>query len=152
MKQFLFMVVLLVAGSLGSLYHPFWGVLLYYTFATLRPQYLWDWSLPQGVRWSLFAAGAVLLGCVLNASKLMERRRVSRVMAKRFKKRTCMDSEDFSSNVALIFIRMQSVPANTEAARASPAKYAISPKHSPLLIMAIFFLLFLTMALPLKII
>ena len=80
-KQLLFMVVLLVAGSLGSLYHPFWGVLLYYTFATLRPQYLWDWSLPQGVRWSLFAAGAVLLGCVLNASKLMERRRVNRVMA-----------------------------------------------------------------------
>ena len=81
MKQFLFMVVLLVAGSLGSLYHPFWGVLLYYTFAVLRPQYLWDWTLPQGVRWSLFAAGAVLLGCVLNLSKLMERRRINMVAA-----------------------------------------------------------------------
>lgn len=80
MKQLIFMVAMLAVGSLGSLYHPFWGVLLYYTFAVLRPQYLWSWSLPGGVRWSLFAAMIVLVGCVLNFGKLLERRRLNAVM------------------------------------------------------------------------
>jgi len=77
-------------------------------------------------------------------------RRVSKVMAKRFKKRSWTDSEDFSNNVVLIFNKIQSVPANTVAARASPARYAISPKHSPRLITAMFFEFFLTTALPLQ--
>jgi len=80
MKQLLFMVGMLTIGSLGSLYHPFWGILLYYSFAVLRPQYLWAWSLPEGMRWSMFAAVVVLISCVLNFGKLMERRRLNIVL------------------------------------------------------------------------
>lgn len=80
MKQLAFMIGMLTIGSLGSLYHPFWALMLYYGFAVLRPQYLWDWSLPQGVRWSLFAAVIVMISCVINFSKLVERRRFNAVL------------------------------------------------------------------------
>ena len=49
MKQFLFLITLFTAGGLGSIVEPFWAVLLYYTFAVLRPQYLWKWALPVGM-------------------------------------------------------------------------------------------------------
>lgn len=61
MKHLLLLSAAMIAGSVGALYHPFWGMLLYYHIALLRPQYLWSWSLPPGVRWSLIAAGIALL-------------------------------------------------------------------------------------------
>ncbi len=80
MKHFLFIVALVMLGGLGSLYHPFWGVLLYYSLSVLRPQYLWAWSLPEGFRWSLFAALIVLAGCLLNLNKLKEGRRINLII------------------------------------------------------------------------
>jgi len=64
-KQLLFMTILLLMGALGAIVHPFYGVLLYYTFAVLRPQYLWKWALPIDVRWSLLAALAAMAGVAL---------------------------------------------------------------------------------------
>jgi len=66
MKQLLFMIAVTLAGTVGVyLYHPFLGVAVYYLFAVLRPQYMWKWSLPEDVSWSLYVAlatiGAVLL-------------------------------------------------------------------------------------------
>lgn len=81
MKQLLFMMTMLSLGGVGAIYHPFWGVLLYYGFAVLRPQYMWKWTLPDGMRWSLFAAAAAVMGAVLNLPVLTERRRGNTVFA-----------------------------------------------------------------------
>jgi len=63
MKQLLFMIVLTLAGTAGVfLVQPFLGVAVYYLFAVLRPQYLWEWSLPTGISWSYYVAMATILG------------------------------------------------------------------------------------------
>lgn len=81
MKQLLLMMVLTASASVGSLVEPFWGVLLYYTFATLRPQYLWKWALPVEWRWSLIAAAMVVLGIMLNLPRILVKARVNAVTA-----------------------------------------------------------------------
>jgi probable O-glycosylation ligase (exosortase A-associated) len=62
MKQLIFMVVMTLAGTIGVVYRPFWGVTVYYLFATLRPQFMWEWALPKGVEWSRFVALATIAG------------------------------------------------------------------------------------------
>ncbi len=43
-------IVVTLIGVCGSLaISPFYGLAVYYLFAILRPQYMWAWSLPQGV-------------------------------------------------------------------------------------------------------
>jgi probable O-glycosylation ligase (exosortase A-associated) len=55
------MIVLTLAGTAGVyVVSPFWGVLVYYLFAVLRPQYLWKWSLPEGISWSFYVAVATI--------------------------------------------------------------------------------------------
>jgi probable O-glycosylation ligase (exosortase A-associated) len=67
MKQLIFMIVATLAGTAGVyLINPFWGVLVYYLFAVLRPQYMWHWALPANINWSWYVAvatiGALLIG------------------------------------------------------------------------------------------
>jgi probable O-glycosylation ligase (exosortase A-associated) len=69
MKQLIFVGLLMLVGTLGPfVYSPFCGVAIYYTFATLRPQFIWQWSLPQDIQWSRFVALATTVAMV--ASKL----------------------------------------------------------------------------------
>ena len=56
MKQTLFMIALTLLGTGGSLVKPLCGVLIYYLFAVLRPQYIWAWALPPDVPWSEYVA------------------------------------------------------------------------------------------------
>lgn len=64
MKQLLFMIPALVAGTVGSFtIHPYLGVLVYYLFAILRPQFIWQWSLPD-VAWSFYAGIAGLAATI----------------------------------------------------------------------------------------
>lgn len=79
MKQFIFMILIMSLGTFGAFQHVFWGLLLYYGLAVLRPQYLWAWALPEGWRWSLMAAGAVLLGAIINFPTLASRGRLNAV-------------------------------------------------------------------------
>ena len=66
MKQLVFMIVVTLIGVGGSLtVSPFYGVAVYYFFAVLRPQFIWQWSLPAGVQWSLFVAVAAMIGAAL---------------------------------------------------------------------------------------
>lgn len=65
MKQLAFMLMLTLAGATGAVIHPFYGILLYYTLAVLRPQLLWDWALPQDIRWSLIAVLITMGGMML---------------------------------------------------------------------------------------
>jgi probable O-glycosylation ligase (exosortase A-associated) len=50
-------------GVVGSFVaHPVFGVAIYYLFAVLRPQFIWEWSLPQNIAWSWYVAIAAILG------------------------------------------------------------------------------------------
>lgn len=80
MKQLLFLSVVTLLGGAAALQTPFWGVLLYYGFAVLRPQYLWQWALPVEVRWSLIAAMIVLVTFMLNFSRVLSGARFNRVL------------------------------------------------------------------------
>src|SRR5438270_5176845 len=69
MKQLLFMTVLTLAGTVGVFaFRPFWGVAVYYLFAVLRPQFLWEWALSPYVAndfpWSFYVAVATILAAL----------------------------------------------------------------------------------------
>jgi probable O-glycosylation ligase (exosortase A-associated) len=65
-KQLVFVSGLVALGVGGSLVlSPVYGVAVYYFFAVLRPQTLWDWALPADVRWSFFVAVAALASTAL---------------------------------------------------------------------------------------
>ncbi len=75
MKQLMFMVALTLAGTIGPfVLDPFIGVAVYYLFAVLRPQFMWEWALPSGVRWSLFVAVGTILAAFFTASPSSGRR------------------------------------------------------------------------------
>jgi probable O-glycosylation ligase (exosortase A-associated) len=72
-KQLAFMIAATLAGTAGVyVVSPFLGVFVYYLFAVLRPQYLWKWSLPEGVNWSLYVALATLGATALAAFGVFE--------------------------------------------------------------------------------
>lgn len=82
MKHFLFMLAVTLFGSAAAIAVPFWGVMLYYGFATLRPQYLWDWSLAQApdLRWSLTAAIVALVATLVNLPSVIQGFRANKVL------------------------------------------------------------------------
>ena len=60
-KQIVFMILMTLTGTIGVwVVEPFWGVAVYYLFAVLRPQFMWEWALPEGINWSRFVALSVL--------------------------------------------------------------------------------------------
>src|SRR5262249_15156413 len=66
-----FMIAATLLGTLGVyLIEPFFGVAVYYLFAVLRPQFMWEWSLPRDVPWSFYVAVATL-GAVLVKPKIV---------------------------------------------------------------------------------
>ena len=79
MKQFLFMIGVCSFGTYASLTQPFWGILMYYAFAVLRPQYMWKWAFPIELRWSLFAALVAIASMGLNLSTVMKNARMNMV-------------------------------------------------------------------------
>ena len=82
MKHFLIMLAVTILGSAAAIAVPFWGVMLYYGFATLRPQYLWDWSLSQGpqLRWSLTAGIVAVVATLVNLSTVLRTFRGNKVL------------------------------------------------------------------------
>jgi probable O-glycosylation ligase (exosortase A-associated) len=66
-KQTAFMILLTFIGTFGAFVNPFYGVAVYYVFAVMRPQYIWVWALPSGMRWSLYVAVATVFAALLNA-------------------------------------------------------------------------------------
>lgn len=65
MKQLLFMIAVTFIGAAGTFVSPILGVTVYYLFAVLRPQYLWQWSLPPEIPWSEYVAIATLVSVAL---------------------------------------------------------------------------------------
>ena len=70
MKQLLFMAAMTLAGTIGVVYRPFWGVAVYYLFATLRPQYLWLWVLPE-FEWSRYVALSTAAAAIAAAAGVL---------------------------------------------------------------------------------
>ncbi|QDU71684.1 O-antigen ligase family protein [Mucisphaera calidilacus] len=77
MKQFLLLCILVLATTIASMVSPFWPLLLYYGFAVMRPQALWNWALSGNIRWSLIAAGLLLLSVTIHFSDLFRRIRLT---------------------------------------------------------------------------
>lgn len=70
MKQLVFMIASTIAGTLGVYtVSPILGVFVYYMFAVLRPQYMWKWSLPEGITWSYFVALATIGAAIMGSRK-----------------------------------------------------------------------------------
>lgn len=71
MKQLAFMVVATFIGTAGSFaLSPVYGVAVYYLFAVLRPQFIWEWVEYLGVRiedpqWSFYVAVCTLAATAL---------------------------------------------------------------------------------------
>ncbi len=80
LKQMLFMIGVLGASLWASFFHPFWGLLPYYLFSIMQPQFLWEWALPPGIRWSMYAAAIALIAVVLNLRKVMNSARLNPVI------------------------------------------------------------------------
>ena len=73
MKQTIFLVSLMAYCTVRSLWEPVWAAFMYYGLAVLRPQAIWEWALPQGVRWSLYAALMAIAATLLNYQSLRPR-------------------------------------------------------------------------------
>src|SRR5947209_15965065 len=71
MKQFVFMAVTTLLGTAGSFaLSPVYGIAVYYLYAVLRPQFLWEWTEFFGFKlaefqWSLYVAACTLFATVL---------------------------------------------------------------------------------------
>lgn len=66
MNQTAFMIVVTLLGTLGVFIAPILGVWVYYFFAVLRPQALWDWALPPGTPWSFYSALGTMLAMAIH--------------------------------------------------------------------------------------
>ena len=65
MKQTIFMIALTIFGIVGLLHSAMSGVMVYYLFAVLRPQYIWMWAPPVGVQWSQIVAIPTILAALM---------------------------------------------------------------------------------------
>lgn len=66
MKGLVFTYILTYGGVAASLINPFIGLLVYVAFAILKPDSLWQYSLPQGGRFSLIVSLGLLAGWTLH--------------------------------------------------------------------------------------
>ena len=76
------MLMLLLVGTAGSVaVGPFVGVAVYYLFAVLRPQYIWEWALWEwgliDVRWSLYVALATMVATVIYLPRVLSGKSLS---------------------------------------------------------------------------
>jgi probable O-glycosylation ligase (exosortase A-associated) len=66
MKQLILVGALTLIGTVGTFaIAPFCSVAIYYIFAVLRPQFIWEWSLPPGVAWSRYVALSAIFAAFL---------------------------------------------------------------------------------------
>jgi probable O-glycosylation ligase (exosortase A-associated) len=63
MKGLIFTYGMTAAGALFGLFCPFYGFLAYVSFAILKPDAMWPWSVPPA-RYSLAIVGCMLIGWV----------------------------------------------------------------------------------------
>lgn len=67
MKQAVFLILMMGFFTVRAFSDPAWALVSYYGLAVLRPQAIWQWALPTGIRWSLYAA---LIAIVMSVKRL----------------------------------------------------------------------------------
>ncbi|HEV3386283.1 MAG TPA: hypothetical protein VG097_15790, partial [Gemmata sp.] len=71
MKQMIFMALTSFLGIAGSfVISPLWGIAVYYMYAVLRPQFIWEWVeamgiMLQDVQWSFSVAVSTMIATAL---------------------------------------------------------------------------------------
>lgn len=66
------MIPATLLGMVGSfVIHPWLGVAVYDLFAVLRPQFIWEWSLPRGIAWSWYVAISAILATLAWKNNLL---------------------------------------------------------------------------------
>ena len=66
MKGLLFTLALTASGALGSLFDPFIGLLVYVSFAIIKPESMWFYSVPSGGNYSRIVALSLLAGWAIH--------------------------------------------------------------------------------------
>ena len=62
MKQTILVAAITFAGAIGAFaVEPSIGVVVYYFFAVLRPQAIWEWALPMGIPWSAMVGWSTIV-------------------------------------------------------------------------------------------
>jgi len=61
MKGLIFTYVMAYGGTVVSLFRPYYGFLIYVSFAIIKPEALWHWAVPEG-NYSRIIAIALLMG------------------------------------------------------------------------------------------
>jgi probable O-glycosylation ligase (exosortase A-associated) len=61
MKGLIFTYGMTGGGALAGLLNPFYGLLVYISFAIIKPDMMWPWAVPEG-RYSLIVALSMLIG------------------------------------------------------------------------------------------
>jgi probable O-glycosylation ligase (exosortase A-associated) len=64
MKGAIFVYLMTYGGAVAALFNPFVGLLVYTSFAILKPEFVWPWSIEQG-NYSRIVAIALLAGWAL---------------------------------------------------------------------------------------
>ena len=83
MRQFAFMALMTFLGTVGSfVWSPVYGIAIYYLFAVLRPQFIWEWVEFGGAQlsdfdWSKYVAVATLVATALWRAGLFAPTRVA---------------------------------------------------------------------------
>jgi probable O-glycosylation ligase (exosortase A-associated) len=73
MKQAIFLIAIMAFCTVKSFVDPIWAIVLYYFFAVFRPQAMWEWSLPPGIRWSLYASILAVIALIARWGSVGER-------------------------------------------------------------------------------
>jgi probable O-glycosylation ligase (exosortase A-associated) len=66
MKGLIFTLALTASGALGSLFDPFIGLLVYVSFAIIKPESMWFYSVPSGGNYSRIVALSLLAGWAIH--------------------------------------------------------------------------------------
>lgn len=66
MKGLIFTLMLTAGGAVGSLFDPFIGLLIYVSFAIIKPESMWFYSVPLGGNYSRIVALALLAGWAIH--------------------------------------------------------------------------------------
>ncbi|MBX9789748.1 MAG: O-antigen ligase family protein [Pirellulales bacterium] len=66
MKGLIFTLMLTAGGAVGSLFDPFLGLLVYVSFAIIKPESMWFYSVPLGGNYSRIVALALLAGWAIH--------------------------------------------------------------------------------------
>jgi len=80
----IFLIGTMAYFSIRGVSDPFWALLMYYGLAVLRPQAIWQWVLPEGVRWSLIGALIAIATAIFcrrqTGEKVMDRRMIAMIL------------------------------------------------------------------------